>query len=311
MATAADNPTHSALRWRARGKINLHLRVLRRRDDGFHDIQTWMQPLDWHDELTIRPAASGDEMRLICEPPGWPTGDDNLVVIAARRLAAMTGRSAGVAIHLVKHLPLGGGLGGGSADAAATLLGLARMWGLSRDDPRIVAVAEAVGADVPFFLSRGAAVAGGRGTELRPMPRPFAGWAALVLPPFGVPTGPVYARCRPEDISADEAMPWATSWRSAAELSERLLNDLMPAAFAVEPRLAALRAMLDGVGGVRVHMSGSGSTLFALFDGEADAERWCDSAAAECRRALAADAAPPPRFRPVRILDEPACVPLD
>lgn len=125
MRIASDN-SH-ALRWLARGKLNLHLRVLRRRDNGFHDILSWMQPIDWGDELTLRPAAHGDDVRLICKPAGLPTGDDNLIVRAARRLAALTGRSAGVTIHLVKRLPIGGGLGGGSADAAATLLGLARL----------------------------------------------------------------------------------------------------------------------------------------------------------------------------------------
>jgi 4-diphosphocytidyl-2-C-methyl-D-erythritol kinase len=178
------------------------------------------------------------------------------------------------------------------------LLALARRWGLDPSDPRIHDAAAEVGSDVPFFLGGGSAIARGRGTELTPAPRGFNGWIALLLPPFGVSTAAVYAACRPTPPQADERPPWASPWRSATELSSRLCNDLFPAAGAVEPRLAALHAAVDGAEGVRVHLSGSGGTLFALFDHGRAAHAWCDAIAGKSH---------PMSLRIVRAYGGPPC----
>lgn len=267
------------IRMLARGKINLSLRVLGRRPDGYHALDSWMQPIDWCDELTIRMSDSPGIL-LKCDDRGAPTGPENLICRAARALSKGAGRELQVEIELVKRLPMGGGLGGGSADAAATLLGLAALWGIARGDSVLANAAEFVGSDVPFFLGGGAAIIRGRGERVEPHPRPFDGWAALIVPQFGVDTGSVYAAWR-ASLNRGQGPPylepWANVWRDAEDLSLRLTNDLTPAAFEVEPRLGQIHSGVHMLNGARVHMSGSGSTLFALFDDEPTALAWLAS----------------------------------
>lgn len=299
--------SHQTFHHRAVAKINLHLRVLRKRPDGFHDMVSWMQPLDWYDELTLRESdASGVQWH--CDDPRLGPSENNLVIRAASVLARRVGRELRIDAALTKRLPIGGGLGGGSSDAAAMLLGLAQLWGLDAADARVVDAAAAVGSDVPFFLGGGAMIATGRGTELAPHPRPFDGWAVLILPPFGTSTPKVYAACRPEPLGPDEAMPWDRPWSNAAELSARLRNDLLPAARSVEPALGLLHDRLNGLDGVRVHLSGSGSTMFALFDDPAIAGHWAGVAQAAGGHHVGANrlAAPEAEFRVVRVMSHPA-----
>src|SRR5262249_44108381 len=151
-----------ALNIRAYGKINLTLRVLGRRHDGFHDLVSWMQPIDWHDELAIQERDS-EGVELSCDQPGLTTGPDNLIHRAINALATRLGRTPAFDIRLTKRLPVGGGLGGGSADAAAALIGMSRIWSISPDANHVREAAEEAGSDVPFFLGPGAAIVRGRG----------------------------------------------------------------------------------------------------------------------------------------------------
>jgi 4-diphosphocytidyl-2-C-methyl-D-erythritol kinase len=188
-----------------------------------------------------------------------------------------------VSITLAKRVPVGAGLGGGSSDAAFTLVGLNRLWGAGWTADRLSEFAARFGSDVPFFVaaSLGAPSAAclGRGEIVRPVPRPAPGWALLVLPPFPLSTRDVYARFDEMGLGFEREVSEAPDWPAwasleARDLLPRLVNDLEPAAFALSPELAALRAAAEQTAGRIVRMSGSGSSLFTLFDaGETDAAR--------------------------------------
>ncbi|MDX1419144.1 MAG: 4-(cytidine 5'-diphospho)-2-C-methyl-D-erythritol kinase, partial [Rubricoccaceae bacterium] len=150
----------------APAKINLGLHVLRRRADGFHDVETVLVPIGWADGLTARPAPG---LRFTCSDPALPTDDGNLVVRAARALAGWAGVAPAAALHLAKRVPYGAGLGSGSSDAAHTLRLLARLWGLDVPADALHGLAAGLGSDVPFFLGDGPALATGRGEVLTPL----------------------------------------------------------------------------------------------------------------------------------------------
>ncbi len=282
---------------RSCGKINLSLGVIRRRRDGFHDIVSWMQPIDWADTLVVR-ATDREGVSLRCTGGTAPSGRENLAYRAAEAFARWTGHRMGLEIELQKDLPVGGGLGGGSGNAAAVLVALARLRGIAPNEPRLVQAAADLGSDVPFFLTDGAVVARGRGEILESVPSPFIGWAVLIVPPFGVATRDVFAACTPSGDKLGQPAVAVAGWSDAASLSEHLHNDLFEPACRVEPRLAELHRAVEGRNGVRVHMSGSGSTLFALFDDRDAAARWSE---------LVRDAVRKAELRIVRVLDEPPC----
>jgi len=185
-----------------------------------------------------------------------------------------------VGVALAKRIPVGAGLGGGSSDAARTLVGLNRLWNAGWAADQLSGFAARFGSDVPFFVVAAfqgpSAACEGRGEIVRPLPTPAPKWAVLVLPPFGLSTRDVYARFDEMGLGHDDAVaagPDLRDWtgRGARELLPRLVNDLEPAAFSASPELAALRSGIERTAGRTVRMSGSGSSLFTLFDaGEAD-----------------------------------------
>jgi len=287
----------SSVRIQARAKLNLSLRVLARRPDGYHDILTWMQPIDWHDDLRVKRSGRAG-FSLTCDDPSIDTGPSNLVCRAAAALATRLDRPLAFEAHLSKRIAVGGGLGGGSADAAAAILAIGRFWGLGGAAQVLDDAAGDVGTDVPFFLGEGSAVARDRGTLLERQRRAFQGWAVLILPPFGVSTPDVYQACRPRPLHQEEQSPWQQPWTTARDLDRLLCNDLTSAACEVEPRLAGLHGAIAARAGARVHMSGGGSTLFALFDTQEEAREW----------ELSLDRPIDARTRVARVLDEPPCV---
>lgn len=280
-------------------KINLFLRIGTPRADGFHPLATWMCTIDLCDTLlvTAAPAESGQVAAqsictLSCDDPSLPTGQDNLVVRAAARLAEAVrtaGHEAGapgavfpVSARLEKKIPHGAGLGGGSSDAAGMLQALNLQWDLGWTRAQLEPIAASIGSDVPFFLHAPSAICCGRGEVIRPIrPPSAAGWAMLVLPRIRLSTASVYRRfdemalgsthlsARPAVEVAEEA---ATEWSSRISLpSEALLpmlaNDLEPAAFSLRPDLQSLREAVERtLDGRPVRMSGSGSALFTLYD---------------------------------------------
>jgi 4-diphosphocytidyl-2-C-methyl-D-erythritol kinase len=270
-------PLMDSATFRSPAKINLHLRVAAPTADGFHPLRSWMVGVGLYDELTFRSVDAGVE--LTCSDPALPVDGTNLVHRAATALLRAAGSRRGVSIHLTKRIPAGAGLGGGSANAATTLVGVDRLLELNTPAKVLHELAATLGSDVPFFLGSPSAIATGRGESLTPCAPPArARTALLVFPPFGISTAAAY---RALDARRPTAPEWlldpfpADAWAAlpARELLDVLVNDLEPPVFAIEPRLDALKRMIETRLGRAVRMSGSGSTLFSLFDAEDEARR--------------------------------------
>lgn len=235
---------------RSHAKINWSLRITGRRADGFHDLETLFQAISLHDELTFRHA---DSLSLTCDDPSIPIDESNLVLRAARALGVDR-----VAIDLTKRIPAGGGLGGGSSNAAATLVALNEMFELKRDD--LPQLALALGSDVPFFLVGGTAYATGRGEVLTPV-APFAPMPLLLLlPQERVLTKEAFARV--ERFSAPLGID---AYRTFAHFT----NDFEEPVFGMLPSLRELKRRLYASGARWAAMSGSGSTMVGAYENAA------------------------------------------
>jgi 4-diphosphocytidyl-2-C-methyl-D-erythritol kinase len=258
----------------APAKVNLTLAVLGRRPDGYHELESWVVLVQWHDELEFA-AQAGFSLDVTASSAAVPVDESNLVWRAAVALARAAGKRLDAAITLRKRIPVGAGLGGGSSDAAATLLGLNALWELGWTTQRLLPVAAELGSDVPLFLERREAIIRGRGDRVEQVVDAWKGWLAMVVPPYPVLTPEVYRRWSAGSARPSAArQPWLDQPGSSMELASKLFNDLERAAFAVEPRLKQLHGRLDGLDGRPVRMTGSGSCLFAIFDGEAEALAW-------------------------------------
>ncbi len=254
------------MRFLSFAKINLQLEVLRRRDDGFHELRTVFQTIDLADEVELLPGGPG--VALAIEGAAMlPADETNLAWRAAAGFLARWGQAReGVRIRLTKRIPLGGGLGGGSSNAATVLLGMAALLGRSPARPELESLAGELGSDVPFFLHGGSARGTGRGERIEPLADPAAPplelW--LALPPVAVSTAAVFAahRCG----SALELRGESTgSGLPAAGLAHLGRNDLEPTCLALYPGVRDVYNRLSGSGAIAVRLSGSGSTIFALF----------------------------------------------
>lgn len=257
----------------APAKVNLFLGVGPQRQDGYHAVTTVMHTLDLADTLTVSPASG---LTVVCEPDIGLAAEDNIVWRAASALASALGREPDVSIRIEKRIPHGAGLGGGSADAAAALLALARLWGVARDDPRIASVAAALGADVPFFLvPGGAALMGGRGDRPeRPLPALAGAPVAIVKPRASSPTVAVYRAfdAHPVEPGDPSAVVEALQEGDAVALAAALDNNMERAACTVSPATAQVLSWLRSQPGVRTALvAGSGSAVFALVADESAA----------------------------------------
>jgi 4-diphosphocytidyl-2-C-methyl-D-erythritol kinase len=251
----------------APAKINLSFQIKSRRADGFHEIETLMAPISLADEITIERIEPEGELGFSCDDPSLPVGDDNLVVRAAKLFRERTGVRNGITIALKKKIPHGAGLGGGSSDAASTLLGLNEIFetGLARDD--LLNLAAQLGSDVPFFIVGSAATCRGRGELVTPAFLASTFDALLLKPAFGVPTSWAYGKLK----DARELPGVDYSPQNFGEL--RCVNDLERPVFEKFVVLAKLKTWLRQQPEVAVGlMSGSGSTMFALLHDGAAAE---------------------------------------
>jgi 4-diphosphocytidyl-2-C-methyl-D-erythritol kinase len=266
-SAAATARTRRIVVARAHAKVNLDLRVLGTRADGFHELRTVFQTIDLHD--TVSAQQKGGPLTLVCRTPGVPLDEQNLVWQSAAALWKAIGRGgqpSDTGITIEKHIPVAAGLGGGSADAAGALQVLAKLWGgaplsLLRE------VAASVGSDVPFFLSGGTALGLGRGEEIYPLVDLPRHWIVIARPPFGVSTAEAYA-WYDEDRAAGVReprielqilpVPWPT--RAA-----QMVNDLEPPVMRRHPEIGAFKAAMREAGAVAAAMSGSGSAVFGLF----------------------------------------------
>ncbi len=261
----------------ALAKINLGLRVLDTRPDGFHELRTVFQTISLADTLDISFTPARETTVPVfsnVEIPG-----PNIVERAAR-LALDAMRVKGrVEIRLEKRIPMGGGLGGGSTDGAAVLLALPALARRRVDLTELTAAAAELGSDVPFFLLGGAAVALGRGTELYPLPEPRAAWGVVVSPGIHVSTAGAYRELDVARRLTSSALQNMISsfqsfvWGDAEFSSGQCGNDFEKVVFARHPRLKELKRQLDRLGANPAMLSGSGAALFGLFAGRREAER--------------------------------------
>lgn len=267
----------------APAKVNFGLRVIARRADGLHALESLFLPLDLADELELRLEGSGApavELELAGAATGVPTGAENLAVRAAQRFLEEAGLRRRVALRLAKRIPAAAGLGGGSSDAGAVLRGLARELPGAVSPARLRALALALGADVPFFLDPRPSLVTGAGERCEPLP---GGWPCLplVLVNPGTPLETrrvfeLYDALTPEP-AASTLRPLLPAARSqppdSGSLAALLVNDLEPAALRLCPVIAELREALRRAGALAVGLSGSGATVFGVFRSEEEAKR--------------------------------------
>jgi 4-diphosphocytidyl-2-C-methyl-D-erythritol kinase len=250
----------------ARAKLNLVLRITGRRADGYHLLETLFHALELHDDLVLERAAGGIELQVTADDARLQVGagPDNLVVRALQRFTEVVGGGGGFRARLRKRIPHGGGLGGGSSDAAAALRLANALHGEPLSHDQLAQLGVALGADVPFFLRGGSQWGRGIGEELTPASVPPLHFV-LLLPPFGCPTAEVYkshaALWQAREPSATVPAITVPDTGNAA-LRIAFHNDLEPAAERVRPELAELRRAVVGLGVADVRMTGSGSTLF-------------------------------------------------
>jgi 4-diphosphocytidyl-2C-methyl-D-erythritol kinase len=284
------------MRVAAPAKINLHLRIGPPRADGFHPLLSWMTTIGLVDQLTISSNPGSKEITLACSDATLPCDDRNIVMKAAKLLRGQLNRSA--SISLEKQIPHGGGLGGGSSDAAHTLVALNHFWELKNPPKHLHELAGQLGSDVPFFLHGPSSICKGRGELVKPIASPTkARWVLLILPAMSMPTPAVYRKFdemklgRMEDIESEPAWNrWAAL--SSQDLLRELVNDLEAPAFAIEPALGKLRGDLEQEIGRIVRMSGSGSSLFSLYDQQEDAKAVAEKIGRDGLRAMAVEMTP-------------------
>jgi 4-diphosphocytidyl-2-C-methyl-D-erythritol kinase len=274
------------VRVRAYAKVNLGLEVLGRRPDGYHELRTIFQTVDLFDRLSFEPA-DGD-VELVVSEPDLPSGEDNLVVKAARALAKAAGRSAGARIRLEKAIPPGRGLGGGSSDAAMTLIVLNELWGCGLTAEELCRVAATIGMDVPFFLVGGTALGVGRGEVVFPLECQLEVPIVLILPDFAIATAEAYGNLiLTKRESSLKLQSFALSCLGGGNELLGLVNDLESATKEYSPAIHAYRDNLAELGATVSSMSGSGSAVFGIFLDEAVAHSAAQSLAARGIRAIA------------------------
>ena len=266
---------------RCPAKINLFLDVVRRRPDGYHDIDTVMQAIDLFDELEIEPRRDG-ALTLACSDPTLPTDERNLVVRAAAALREATGCRAGARMRLTKRIPTQAGLGGGSSDAAGALVGLNAAWGLGLPADQLRDVAAGVGSDVPFFLLGGTARCTGRGEQVEPVAGAAQCHYVLVCPHVKVSTAAAYRKLRfpltPTGLDASMCV-YNLVEGNVETVGRCLYNRLEDPAFSIHPMLSDAKSGLAECGVFAgVCMTGSGSALFGLCRPQ-EAKGACERAA--------------------------------
>jgi len=261
-------------------KVNLLLNILGRRPDGFHELETVMQPVGLYDELDFERGGNG--VQLTCSDAALPVDATNLVHRAATSFLGAAKIKDGVRIHLEKHIPMAAGLGGGSADAATTLLGLNELFGGPLNAAQLHEIAATLGSDVPFFLQDKPALAVGRGekvTALERFPALEGVFIFLVRPGFGIATAWAYQQLAkfPEALNGKpgraEKLIEKLNGHDLAAAGAEFYNSLEAPALHKYPLLALFQEFMRANGAAAALMSGSGSTTFALVQGRAEAEQ--------------------------------------
>ena len=250
-------------------KINWSLRVLGRRGDGYHEIDTVFQTISLHDTVTLTVNVAPDIV-LSCDDRSLPTGADNLIYRAAESLQTRFAPGKGARIRLEKRIPAQAGLGGGSADAAVTLLALAYLWQTNAKAHELFEMASGLGTDVPFFFLGGTALGTGTGKDLAPLPDTPDQFLLVVKPNASIPTSEAYKSLKARSLTTAEAKTiLSSSDRSEVSYSfdsKALQNDFESAVFELEPEIERAKVALKKAGAEAVLLAGSGSALFGIFD---------------------------------------------
>ena len=248
-------------------KVNLWLRVVGKREDGFHDIETFFHTISLHDELQLEPS---DELSIVMNSPEpWaarmPTQEDNIAFRAALLLAERTD-APGARIEISKNIPLSAGLAGGSGNAAAVLTALRQLWDVAIDHDELMGIAASLGSDVPFMLVGGTALGRGRGDLLERVPDAPSLWFVLGIADRGLSTGEVYERWRPEHSGTGDLGIFRDILVSGDpdDVAAAVRNDLEPAALELRPELAAQLETMTTAGALKAFISGSGPTVVGL-----------------------------------------------
>lgn len=251
-------------------KVNLSLRVLGKRSDGYHEIVTVLQTVSLHDDLHLV-KRDDEQVILSCDSPAVPTDETNLILRAARTLSSKYHLRSGADILLEKRIPIRGGLGGASANAAIALLGLARLWNVDLNLAQLIDIGSELGADVPFFFFGGRALATGIGTSLRTISDSAPVDLLIVTPKGGISTTEAYSALKAKALTSTD--PASILTRSFFEefLTDShqwpLRNDFENVIFEKEPEILRVQKALLEAGAGNVLLAGSGSSVFGIFDG--------------------------------------------
>ena len=253
-------------------KINLGLRVHGRREDGYHELTTVFQTISLHDRLAFQPLSNG-KLELVCSDPEIPTDEGNLVIRAASALRGRYGVRLGARVELEKVVPAGGG----SSDAAVTLLGLANLWEIQTDVRELAEIGARLGADVPFFLTGGTALGTGTGTEIRPLEDAPKMHLVVVTPGVKVSTAEAYKALGARALTKVEAAANLSVSRTEADFSVShsgvWSNDFEAVVTRLYPEIGRASEALKSVGARRALLSGSGSSVFGVFESKGEAGR--------------------------------------
>ncbi|MBN3524332.1 4-(cytidine 5'-diphospho)-2-C-methyl-D-erythritol kinase [Paenibacillus apiarius] len=274
---------------KAPAKINLLLDVLRKREDGYHDVEMVMTMVDLADRLEM------DELPrdtiIISSQAGYiPLDEKNLAFQAAKLIKERYEVKQGVYIHLDKKIPVAAGLAGGSSDAAATLRGLNRLWRLGISDEELQRLGAELGSDVPFCVTGGTAIARGRGEKLEMIENPPQCWVVLAKPPINVSTADVYGRLRVQHIQEHPSlagMLQAIQGQDFHALCESLGNVLEDVTLPMHPQVQQLKEAMEKLGAEGVLMSGSGPTVFGLVSKESKIARIYNGLRGFCKEVYA------------------------
>jgi 4-diphosphocytidyl-2-C-methyl-D-erythritol kinase len=250
-------------------KINWFLRILGKREDNFHELCTAFQTISLADYLSF---SANDELILTCDDSSIPTDEQNLIIRAARILQEKFSVSNGAKIHLEKNIPSPGGLGGGSADCAIALLGLLKLWGLKINFGELCEIGKNLGSDVPFFFYGGTALGIGRGTEITEFVEVEKKYLVLVTPHISVPTPLAFAKLNAPRLTNYEPK---SILKICSDEAEKLfsgqtvpINDFEPVIFGIEPELKRVKEKLLSHGAENAVLSGSGASIFGIFENE-------------------------------------------
>lgn len=256
------------LQLKAYGKINLGLDVIRKRPDGYHDLDMIMQMVDVYDDVIIEKKA-GEEIVVKADAAVLSNGKDNLAYMAAKMLFDEFGIKSGVEIAIHKRIPIAGGMAGGSSDCATTLIGINEMFNLGLSKQQLMERGVKLGADVPYCVLGGTAIARGIGEVLTPLPTPPQCHVIIAKPPISVSTAYVYGHIRPDEITKRpdiEQMTLAIKEQDLNKLSDLLYNVMEEVTVSEYPVIEKLKSIMLENGALNSIMSGSGPTVFGLFD---------------------------------------------